>query len=310
MSDYTIVLDSSNLQKTYGGGIRALDGLTLQIKRGTIFSLLGPNGAGKTTFVRIAATQLLPSCGTISILGHDVVRDAKNVRKHIAVVPQEARPLSLQTPFEHITTYLVARGLNFNDARKRANEAIQDLKLDSHRNIICANLSGGLRQRVLIAMAMSSDADLLILDEPTLGLDPLARLEVWNLVRDYVTKSKRTILLTTHYMDEAELLSDELAIIDRGKLMVRGTPSSIKSRLENRSVAVIKSPDDSIDFQSYGQVLKAGSSIRVFIDRRRVDELVSLCLKKNLEVSVRQISLEDVFISEVGRVIDDDSTTN
>jgi ABC-2 type transport system ATP-binding protein len=308
LSDDNIILEANDLRKTYSGGIRALDGLTLRIRRGTIFSLLGPNGAGKTTFVRIVATQLLPSSGTISILGHDVVTDAKFVRKQIAVVPQEARPLSLQTPYEHITTYLVARGLNFSDAKKRANEAIHDLKLDSHRNIICANLSGGLRQRVLIAMAMSSKADLLILDEPTLGLDPLARLEVWNLVRDYVTKSDRTILLTTHYMDEAELLSDELAIVDRGRIITHGTPNSIKSRLENRSVVVVKSPDDSIDFQSYGKVLKAGSSVRVFIDRRRADELVSVCMQKNLEVSVRQISLEDVFISEVGRIIDDDTS--
>jgi ABC-2 type transport system ATP-binding protein len=310
LSDDSIVLDASDLQKTYSGGIRALAGLTLQIKRGMIFSLLGPNGAGKTTFVRIAATQLLPTSGTISILGHDVIRDAKAVRKEIAIVPQEARPLSLQTPFEHITTYLVARGWDFSDARKRADEAIHDLKLDTHRNVICANLSGGLRQRVLIAMAMSSNAELLILDEPTLGLDPLARLDVWNLVRDYVTKRKRTILLTTHYMDEAELLSDELAIVDKGKIITRGTPRSIKSRFGDRSVVVIKSPDDSIDFQSYGQVLKAGSSIRVFVDRRKADELVSRCIQKSLEVSVRQIGLEDVFIREVGRVIDDDASAS
>jgi ABC-2 type transport system ATP-binding protein len=309
LSNY--VLEAIDLQKTYNGGTKALKGVSLEIKGGTIFALLGPNGAGKTTFVRIAATQLLPSSGEIKILGHDVVRDARSVRKRIAVVPQEARPLSLQTPYEHILTYLIARGIDIKEAKRRTDTTISSLKLESYRNTICANLSGGLRQRVLIAMAMSSEADLLILDEPTLGLDPLARLEVWNLVRDYVSKDNRTILLTTHYMDEAEFLSDQLAIIDKGKVISLGTPNEIKRKLGSTNVVIVKSvTDDSVNFESYGKTLRAGSSIRIFADREKADELVSFCLKKNIDVSVRQVSLEDVFINEVGREIDADSEAN
>ena len=306
------VLEVKDLQKVYSGGIRALRGISLSISGGTIFGLLGPNGAGKTTFVKIAATQLLPSSGSISILGHDVVRDPKSVRKKIAIVPQEARPLSLQTPYEHILTYLVARGFEIGEAKSKANDAIVDLKLESHRNIICANLSGGLRQRVLIAMAMSSEADLLILDEPTLGLDPLARLDVWNLVRDYVSKKNRTILLTTHYMEEAEVLADHLAIIDKGRIVAIGTPSEIKKRPNAENVVTVKINSQiasEIDYVSFGRILRAGSSIRVFVDKNKTNDLVSLCLRKDIEVSVRQVSLEDVFISEVGRELDVDDVS-
>ncbi len=159
----------------------------------------------------------------------------------------------------------------------------------------------------MIAMAMSSGADLLILDEPTLGLDPLARLDVWNLVRDYVSKENRTILLTTHYMEEAEVLSDNLAIVDKGKIIAFGTPSEIKKRLNAENVVTVKSSNDGIDYASFGRILRAGSSIRVFTDKNKTNDLVSLCLRKNIEVSVRQVSLEDVFISEVGRELDVDS---
>jgi ABC-2 type transport system ATP-binding protein len=304
------ILQARDLEKTYHGGTKALNGISLSVNGGTIFGLLGPNGAGKTTFVKIAATQLLPTSGSVTILGHDVVRDPKAVRKVIAIVPQEARPLSLQTPYEHILTYLIARGVDFGESRKRANEAIEHLKLEAYRNVICANLSGGLRQRVLIAMAMSSESDLLILDEPTLGLDPLARIEVWNLVRDYVSKNKRTILLTTHYMDEAETLADNLAIVNKGKIIVQGTPREIKQRLNAETVVIIKSPDSSLSLESYGRILRAGTIVRVFTDRRGADELVSECLRKNMEVSVRQVSLEDVFISEVGGEIGDGSDSN
>ncbi len=300
------VLEAKDIQKTYSGGTRALDGVSLSIEKGNVFGLLGPNGAGKTTFVKISATQLLPSSGSVNILGRDVVAEPQKVRQNIAVVPQEARPLSLQTPYEHVLTYLVARGIDFGEARKRADEILGKLSLQEYRNTICANLSGGLRQRVLIAMAMSSDAELLVLDEPTIGLDPLARVEVWNLIRDYVATGK-TILLTTHYMDEAESLSDKLAIVNKGKVIARGTPSEIKSRLNATHVVIVKSTGDDSMFKSFGRVLRAGTTLRVFVNQDVANELTSECLKKNLDVSVRQLSLEDVFISEVGEI--DSETT-
>jgi ABC-2 type transport system ATP-binding protein len=308
------VLEAKELKKTYRGGTQALRGVSLSIKQGSIFGLLGPNGAGKTTFVKIAATQLLPTSGSIVILGRDVVKEARYIRERIAVVPQEARPMSLQTPYEHILTYLIARGIDRSEAKMRVEKILSELNLKEYRNTICANLSGGLRQRVLIAMAMSSDADLLVLDEPTIGLDPLARVDVWNLIRDYVSKSHRTIMLTTHYMDEADALSDELAIIDRGRVVARGTPLEIKASLKATHVVIVKVPESNhavdanggIPLDDYGKVLRAGSNVRVFTDQKKANELTSLCLERNVDVSVRAVSLEDVFISMVGRHIDEE----
>jgi ABC-2 type transport system ATP-binding protein len=295
------VLEAAEVQKVYGGGTRALDGLSLSVQRGEIYGLLGANGAGKTTFVRIAATQLLPSAGTISVLGFDVVASPRQVRQNIAVVPQEGRPLLLNTPYEHVLTYLIARGMNFSTARRRADETLAELHLDGYRNTICGNLSGGLRQRVLIAMAVSSDAELLILDEPTIGLDPVARVDVWNLVREYADKG-RTIILTTHYMDEAEFLSDRLLIMKKGRSVASGTPAEIKSRLGATHAVVVKSLDANLGLEAYGSVMRAGSTVRVLTDRRGADEISSRCLAKGVEFSVRSISVEDVFIREVGAI--------
>ncbi|HKW43451.1 MAG TPA: ABC transporter ATP-binding protein [Thermoplasmata archaeon] len=297
------VLEARGLEKTYASGTRALDGVSIAVEQGTVFGLLGPNGAGKTTFVKIVATQLLPTGGSATVLGHDVVSEPREVRSHIAAVPQEGRPLSLQTPYEHLLTYLVARGLPVADARRRAKDALTALNLDPYRDTICANLSGGLRQRVLVAMAMSTDAELLILDEPTIGLDPVARVDVWNLVRDYVAKG-RTILLTTHYMDEAEALSDRLAIVNKGRVIAAGTPAEIRGRLRATHVVIVKAKEDIEALHKFGRVLRAGASLRILTDREGASSLSAWCVERNLEVSVRQVSVEDVFISEVGAGVD------
>jgi ABC-2 type transport system ATP-binding protein len=301
VQELTVIVEAKEVSKTYSNGTKALNEISLSIEHGQVFGLLGPNGAGKTTFVKISATQLLPTSGSVSILGHDVVKEPQQVRRNIAVVPQEARPLSLQTPYEHVLTYLVARGMDLSYSKKQADKTLKELNLEEYRNTICANLSGGLRQRVLIAMAMSTDAQLLVLDEPTIGLDPLARVEVWNLIREFI-KSGKTILLTTHYMDEAESLCDNLAIVNMGWFLYRGTVEDIKSTLNATHVVIVKSADDESMFQSYGRVLRAGTMLRVFTNQASADELASECLRKNSDVSVRQVSLEDVFISEVGEI--------
>jgi ABC-2 type transport system ATP-binding protein len=303
--DDSVILKISNLQKTYGRKTRALDGVDLEVKRGTVFGLLGPNGAGKTTLVRIVSTQLLPTGGSATIAGYDVVRQPKSIRQKIAIVPQEGRPLLLQTPYEHVVTYLVSRGLDYKDARARAEKTLDLLNLRSYRNTICGNLSGGLRQRVLIAMAISSEADLLVLDEPTIGLDPVARVDVWNIVRKYVSGGK-TILLTTHYMDEAEELSDNLAIINKGRVIAKGSPREIRNRLNATHTVIIKTlQSDLSEFEKFGRTLRAGTGVRVLTNQERASELAALCMRKDLEVSIRPSSLEDVFISEVGEVGED-----
>ena len=292
------IIETHDLEKHYGK-TKALDKVSISLEKGIVLGLLGPNGAGKTTFVRIIATQLLASGGSAQVLGHDVLKEPQFIRQRIAVVPQEARPLSLQTPYEHILTYLITRGLDVREARERANEAISSFKLSEYRNTICSNLSGGLRQRVLIAMAMSTEAELLVLDEPTIGLDPVARVEVWKLIRDYISKG-RTILLTTHYMEEADEISDKLAIVNKGKVVATGTPKEVKARLNATHAVVVRSSNAIPELQKFGRVLRTGTNIRVITSQKGAEDLTSFCLRRNLDVSVRQVTLEDVFISEVG----------
>lgn len=245
----------------------------------------------------------MPSGGLATIEGFDVVRQPNSVRQRIAIVPQEGRPLSLQTPFEHIVTYLVSRGLDYGEARSRAEKTLGALNLRPYRDTICGNLSGGLRQRVLIAMAISSQAELLVLDEPTIGLDPVARVDVWNMIRRYVAGG-RTILLTTHYMDEAEELSDSLAIINKGRVIAKGTPQEIRRMLNATHTVIIKtSQSDLSEFERFGRVLRAGTGVRVLTNQDRASQLAEMCMKRNVEVSIRPSSLEDVFIMEVGEQV-------
>ncbi|MGB9830434.1 MAG: ATP-binding cassette domain-containing protein, partial [Fervidicoccus fontis] len=152
----------------------ALRGLNLEIKKGTITTLLGKNGAGKTTFLRIIATQLIPTKGNISVLGYDVIKDVWKIREKIAVIPQDAKPLLFPSPLEFISSFLVMRGYSFSDARKRAKETLSELEIpEEYWNRAAWDLSGGYQRRLLLAAVMASDSELILLDEPSVGLDPI-----------------------------------------------------------------------------------------------------------------------------------------
>src|ERR1041385_7749824 len=205
-----------------GSNSIAIDSISLDIKQGRIFSLLGRNGAGKTTFIRICATQLLPSSGYIRILGYDILPEPDKVRNLISIVPQEGRPLRALTPWDHVYNWLQIRGESRSVAKEKAQDILHNLELFEVKDKPAMNLSGGMKQKILVAMAMAADAELLFLDEPTIGLDPISRRQVWYAIKKWKTRGK-SILLTTHYMDEAEMLSDRIAIIDRGRLLAGGS---------------------------------------------------------------------------------------
>ena len=216
------VIEAYNLSKIYKGtSIPALDNVSLKIDQGQIFTLLGRNGAGKTTFVRICATPLLPTSGTLKVFGYDVISQAENIRKFISIVPQEGRPLRALTPWDHVYNWLKIRGENKAIAKVKTEKILRRFELYKVKDKPAMNLSGGMKQKVLVAMATAVNADLLFLDEPTIGLDPVSRRQVWTLIQD-LKKEGKTILLTTHYMDEAETLSDKIVIIDNGKIVKEG----------------------------------------------------------------------------------------
>jgi len=213
----------------------AIKNISLEIDPGRIFTLLGRNGAGKTTFVRICATQLLPTSGTIKIFEDDLIKDTEKIRNYISIVPQEGRPLRALTAWDHVYYWLRIRGMNKNESSTRTTRVLQEFELYDVRNRLAMYLSGGMKQKILVAMAMATDSKLLFLDEPTIGLDPVSRRQVWKAIKEK-KESGTTILLTTHYMDEAEQLSDDIVIIDKGVIISQGTLSDIRKNIKENII--------------------------------------------------------------------------
>jgi ABC-2 type transport system ATP-binding protein len=211
------------------GDVIALESLDLDIGAGEFFGLLGPNGAGKTTAIGILTTRVRPTSGKAIVAGADVVQDSVRVRQTIGVVPQRPNAdLSLNV-LENLQFHAAYFGIPFDVSTKRAYELLERLGLSEKAGAKMAELSGGQQQRLMIVRALMHEPDIIFLDEPTVGLDPQARLDLWEILRD-LQRRGRTIVMTTHYMDEADRLCDRLAIIDRGKLLALDTPRALKAK--------------------------------------------------------------------------------
>src|SRR5579872_949094 len=296
----SVAIESISLSKTYGKSSHpAVADITLEIPRATIFTLLGKNGAGKTTFLRMAATQLKPTSGTIRVLGYDAVNHTKEVRERIAAVPQEMRTFESLTPYDHVMLSLTSRGWRVSDARPQARRTLSSLGLLPYENTHSDELSGGLRQRTLVAMALATEAELIFLDEPTIGLDPVARRAVWKLMVD-LKHAGKTILLTTHYLDEAEAISDKIAIVSKGRILKVGTVQELKSSLKETTRVDIASGFYKDELHQFGKVMQIGDNYRVLTDEHRASRLASLAIERRARANVSPVSLDDVFIDLVG----------
>jgi ABC-2 type transport system ATP-binding protein len=295
-------IEAVSLSKIYHRSrTQALSDINLAMGRGQIFTLLGRNGAGKTTFLRIAATQLMPTKGKISVLGHDAKDEPLQIRSKIAVVPQEGGTIGPLTPWDHIYLSLLARGLSRDEARGRAENTIEQMELAEYRNQPADSLSGGLRQRVRVSMAVATDADLIFLDEPTLGLDAVSRRRIWGVLNE-IQKQGRSILLTTHYIDEAEILSNEVAVIDHGRMVLSGSPADLLRDVKERvRVDITGSTFSSEELSNYGRVVKLAERFRVLTDDQRGRELADEAMKRGSDVGLARVSLEDLFVDLVGR---------
>jgi ABC-2 type transport system ATP-binding protein len=302
------VIQAQSLVKYYKGQRKpALDGLDLDVDRGKIFTLLGRNGAGKTTFLRIATTQLLPTSGSLSVLGVDAISHPREIRRRIAITPQEAKPLWSLNAYDHLILSLMMRGERLGAASEKARRVLKTLELAEHRKVHSEELSGGLRQRILIAMTIAADVELMFLDEPTIGLDPLGRRKVWNELIRLKREEGRTIVLTTHYMDEAEALSDDLAIVEKGRVLARGTPSQVRSdHLSNKTRVDITEGFTPEELASFGRVLTAGNLSRLFLDAAVAEELGREAVRRKARVSISPVTLDDVFVDIVGKGIEDE----
>jgi ABC-2 type transport system ATP-binding protein len=298
-----LAVEAVQVYKLYkGSNYAALNNVSVDVEPGQIFTLLGRNGAGKTTFVRICATQLAPTKGIVRVLGYDILKEAGKIRNLISVVPQESRPLRALTPWDHVYNWLQIRGESKYDARKKTEKILHKLELYEAKDTPAMNLSGGMKQKILVAMAMATDAQLLFLDEPTIGLDPVSRRQVWSAIKDWKNEGK-SILLTTHYMDEAEMLSDSIVIIDKGRVIADGTMRDLRKIIpQNIRIDIAKDSMDIELLKSYGSVVDTGTgTLRVFTFESTIKEISDFAIKKNLSFTVSPITLDDVFVSLVGK---------
>jgi ABC-2 type transport system ATP-binding protein len=301
---------SENLRKVYpvkgGAPVEALAGVSMSVHPGERVALLGRNGAGKTTFLRIASTLLRPTSGSIRVFGYDVDATPERVRPYIAVVPQEGKPFFHLCPREQVYTYLRARGLSRETAKARTEDALSRMGLQGVADRLAITLSGGQRQRTMVATVIATQAPLLFLDEPTIGMDPFARREVWSSLRDLTAKGS-TILLTTHYLDEAEALSHRLYIVEQGRVIVSGTADDLKRSVGGTvKVSIPEAAGQSETFRSFGEVVTDGDGITVIITPERLGEIMDLTMKRHLTPTVGPVSLEEAFLRVVGRKIDED----
>jgi ABC-type multidrug transport system ATPase subunit len=218
------------LIKRYRDGTEANRGIDLDVRRGEILSILGPNGAGKTTFLRQITSELRPTSGSIEIFGLDAIAQPQEVKRSMGITPQEAGVFETLTVREHLELFASLKGLAKDKARKSATEIIHQLGLERETNRRVGRLSGGQRRRILIGLALLGSPPLLVLDEPTTGLDPVSRRTTWEVIRKAVSRGA-TVILSTHYIDEAEHLSDRIGIISEGRMIALGTLEELLSRL-------------------------------------------------------------------------------
>ncbi|MFA1819352.1 ATP-binding cassette domain-containing protein [Virgibacillus oceani] len=225
----------NGFKKSYNNN-QVVKGINLQVKKGELFALLGPNGAGKTTIIHMLSTLLKPDEGTAFIGGLDVVKNAKDVRKMISLTGQFAALDEGLTGLQNLMLIARLHGHSNKQARSIANELIQSFDLFDARNRMVANYSGGMRRRLDIAASIVTQPDLIFLDEPTTGLDPQSRIQVWEVVRELL-KLGTTVLLTTQYLEEADQLADQIAVIDEGRIIAEGTPNELKASFGEKALS-------------------------------------------------------------------------
>jgi len=290
----------------------ALDALDLAVAEGEFFGLLGPNGAGKTTTIGILTTRVRATSGEGFVHGTNVMRDPSGARRLIGVVPQRPNADRGLNVIENLVFHASYFGIARDAATKRADQLLEQLGLADKRDSKVDQLSGGQQQRLMIARALSHDPRVVFLDEPTVGLDPQARLSLWDILRD-LHKQGSTIIMTTHYMEEADKLCDRLAIVDQGKLLALDTPEKLKAQAPGETVIEVtfdKAPSEisesakAVDGVSKTEV--RGAMLRVFSGRGGESIPALIALGESHGLSVRDIhlerpSLETLFISLTGR---------
>jgi ABC-2 type transport system ATP-binding protein len=318
MNDAIVAEGLTKIYKSRKAEVRALDGLDLTVEEGTVLGLLGPNGAGKTTTVRILATLLRPDAGRASVLGYDVVREARQLREHIGLSGQYAAVDENLTGAENLWMFGRLYQLPSATARMRAAELLEQFALSDAGDRVVKTYSGGMRRRLDLASALIGQPRLLFLDEPTTGLDPRSRMGMWDVIRGLV-RGGSTLLLTTQYLEEADALADVIAVVDKGRIIARGTADELKSQVGGERVEVVVHKPD--DLSAGREALAKACFTEVSIDEhtRRLtaptiggtQQLVSVIRAFDEagipidDVGLRRPSLDDVFLSLTGHAAEE-----
>jgi len=308
MNSSSLAIDVTGLRKSYGDKL-VLDGIDLNVAEGTIFALLGPNGAGKTTAVQILSTLITADAGEIRVAGHDLGRDPEAVRAAIGVTGQFSAVDGLLTGEENLIMMADLYHLGRTEGRRRATDLLERFDLVEAGKKLAMTYSGGMKRRLDLAMTLVGSPRIIFLDEPTTGLDPRSRHSMWQLIRELVAGGV-TVLLTTQYLDEADQLADQIAVLDRGKLVAQGTPAELKRLAPGGHIRLrFNAPDE---FASAAQVLPTASrddeslvlqvpndgsvhSLRALL--ARIDEAA---LEVD-ELTVHTPDLDDVFFAVTGQ---------
>jgi ABC-2 type transport system ATP-binding protein len=297
--------------------IAALDGLSLEVQPGEIFGLLGPNGAGKSTTVGVLTTRVRPTSGQAWVGDHDVWKEQATVKRLIGVVPQRPNHDFSLTAREILIYHAAYFGIGSKQRNERADALLEKFKLTDRANQMVRNFSGGMMQRLSIARAMMHDPQVLFLDEPSAGLDPQTRILLWEIIREY-NQAGKTILLTTHYMEEADALCNRLAIIDHGHVIALGTPKELKATIPGGYLLRLRIGNQNPDLLQRLQALSGVREVRpsdttgldLYADRggSLIPEVAAVAVSTGAElqdVHISEPSLENLFLHHTGRSLRD-----
>ena len=280
---------------------KALDSVSFSVPSHGMFVLIGRNGSGKTTLVRILATELEPTSGIANINGIDVVNEPQRLREKIAIVPQEARPIPWMTPMQTVLSYLLWRGFSYAEAKDKASESLEKLGLSESSDTLNRMLSGGMKRKVLVATVLSSEAEVVFLDEPTTGLDPISRREFWEILREI--GKERFTFLTTHYLEEAEQLANQIGVLDSGRLIRLGTLEDLRKGVDyNYSMRLLSAPTADFLGSVKGEIVTGRDGVvRILTAEEEAFRISRDLSKSGFKFTINPISLDDIFFYLVNR---------
>jgi len=313
----TNIIETFKLTKKFNG-LTAVDQLDISVESGEIFALLGPNGAGKTTTISMLCTILKPTSGTAKVNGFDIVKESMQVRKSIGIVFQDPSIDDRLTGRENLFMHANLYGVPAGEQKNRIDSVLKLVELEDRADDLMRTYSGGMRRRLELARGLIHYPKVLFLDEPTIGLDPQTRDHVWTYIRELKETHDITVVLTTHYMDEADRLSDRIAIMDYGKIIALDTPSELKDTLEG-DVVIIKAanPDAVVSLvkekMGLTQTHKVNGTVEVTVKNGKsmLPRIVDTATQNKIfieSISLREPNLEDVFLHYTGRTIRSDNS--